>query len=123
MEKQYKKRNDQQSEALALLVREELQNELTRGLSAIQEGTIRTIRETVRENLSQQLNEMTAARYNEFSYLTVKSKITSYSFINYLIYLLDLELQLRESQRLPSCKDAYYLLFSVASLMQLSSKP
>ncbi|XP_076280591.1 enhancer of mRNA-decapping protein 4 homolog Ge-1 isoform X1 [Lasioglossum baleicum] len=61
-EKQYQQRNEQQSEALAGLVREELQTELNRGLSNLQEGTLRTIRESMRDNLNHQLIEITNAR-------------------------------------------------------------
>ncbi|KAG7201645.1 hypothetical protein KM043_004376 [Ampulex compressa] len=60
-EKQYQQRNEQQSEALSSLVREELQTELNKSLTNLQEETVRTIRDTVRENLSQQLAEITTA--------------------------------------------------------------
>lgn len=61
-DKQYQQRNEQQSGALSALVREELQTELSRGLTTLQEETIRTIRESIRDNLNQQLNEITSAR-------------------------------------------------------------
>ncbi|CAK9806176.1 Enhancer of mRNA-decapping protein 4 [Anthophora quadrimaculata] len=61
-EKQYQQRNKLQSEALSALVREELQTELNRGLNTLQEGTIRTIRDSIRDNLNQQLTEITNAR-------------------------------------------------------------
>ncbi|KAG6802398.1 enhancer of mRNA-decapping protein 4 [Apis mellifera caucasica] len=61
-DKQYQQRNEQQSEALSALVREELQTELNRGLIILQEGTIRTIRDSIRDNLNQQLTEITNAR-------------------------------------------------------------
>ncbi|XP_076383494.1 enhancer of mRNA-decapping protein 4 homolog Ge-1 [Megalopta genalis] len=61
-DKQYQQQNEQQSEALAGLVRKELQTELNRGLSTLQEGTLRTIRESIRDNLNHQLNEITNAR-------------------------------------------------------------
>ncbi|XP_031827294.1 enhancer of mRNA-decapping protein 4 homolog Ge-1 [Nomia melanderi] len=61
-DKQYQQRNEQQSKALSGLVREELQTELSRGLSSLQEGTLRTIRESIRDNLNHQLNEITNAR-------------------------------------------------------------
>ncbi|XP_076244634.1 enhancer of mRNA-decapping protein 4 homolog Ge-1 isoform X2 [Calliopsis andreniformis] len=60
--KQYQQRNEQQSEALSALVREELQTELSRGLNTLQEGTLRTVRESIRDNLNQQLTEITNAR-------------------------------------------------------------
>ncbi|XP_076751007.1 enhancer of mRNA-decapping protein 4 homolog Ge-1 [Xylocopa sonorina] len=61
-DKQYQQRNEQQREALSALVREELQTELNRGLTTLQEGTIRIIRDSIRDNLSQQLTEITNAR-------------------------------------------------------------
>ncbi|XP_066583483.1 enhancer of mRNA-decapping protein 4 [Prorops nasuta] len=61
-EKQNQRRHEQQSEALANLIRQELQSELTRGLNLMQEGTIRTVRDSIRDNLSQQLTEITTAR-------------------------------------------------------------
>lgn len=61
-DKQYQQRNEQQSKALSGLVREELQTELSRGLSSLQEETLRTIRESIRDNLNHQLNEITNAR-------------------------------------------------------------
>ena len=61
-EKQYQQRNERQSEALSALVREELQTELNKGLTTLQEGTLRTIRDSVRDNLNQQLTEITNAR-------------------------------------------------------------
>ncbi|XP_078048281.1 enhancer of mRNA-decapping protein 4 homolog Ge-1 isoform X2 [Augochlora pura] len=61
-DKQYQQRNEQQSEALTGLVHKELQTELNRGLSTLQEGTLRTIRESIRDNLNHQLNEITNAR-------------------------------------------------------------
>ncbi|XP_076177594.1 enhancer of mRNA-decapping protein 4 homolog Ge-1 [Ptiloglossa arizonensis] len=61
-DKQYQQRNEQQSEALSVLVREELQTELNRCLTSLQEETIRTIRDSIRDNLNQQLTEITNAR-------------------------------------------------------------
>nr|XP_034172470.1 enhancer of mRNA-decapping protein 4 [Osmia lignaria] len=60
--KQYQQRNEKQSEALSALVREELQTELNRGLNALHDGTIRTIRDAIRDNLNQQLTEISNAR-------------------------------------------------------------
>lgn len=61
VDKQCQRRNKQLSEMLSTLVREELQTELDRVMTTVQDGTIRAIRETVRENLSQ-LTEMSSAR-------------------------------------------------------------
>lgn len=61
-DKQRQRRNEQQSEALAATVRQELQNELTKGIRGIQEGTTRVVRDTIRENLSQHLTEISGAR-------------------------------------------------------------
>lgn len=60
--KQYQQRNEKQSEALSALVREELHTELNRGLDALHDGTIRTIRDAIRDNLNQQLTEISNAR-------------------------------------------------------------
>ncbi|XP_076633941.1 enhancer of mRNA-decapping protein 4 homolog Ge-1 isoform X1 [Colletes latitarsis] len=60
--KQYQQRNEQQSEALSALICEELQTELNRCLTALQEETIRTIHDSVRDNLNQQFTEITNAR-------------------------------------------------------------
>ncbi|XP_053988599.1 enhancer of mRNA-decapping protein 4 [Hylaeus volcanicus] len=61
-DKQYQQRNEQQSETLSALIREELQTELNRCLNALQEETTRTIRDCIRDNLNQQLTELTNAR-------------------------------------------------------------
>ncbi|XP_048508923.1 enhancer of mRNA-decapping protein 4 isoform X4 [Athalia rosae] len=61
-DKQRQRRNEQQSEALAATVRQELQNELTKGVRVIQEGTTRVVRDTIRENFSQHLTEISGAR-------------------------------------------------------------
>ncbi|XP_046413774.1 enhancer of mRNA-decapping protein 4 [Neodiprion fabricii] len=61
-DKQRQRRNEQQSEALAATVRQELQNELSKGLRVMQEGTTRVVRDTIRENLSQHLTEISGAR-------------------------------------------------------------
>ncbi|OAD54594.1 Enhancer of mRNA-decapping protein 4, partial [Eufriesea mexicana] len=61
IDKQYQQRNEQQNEALSSLVREELQTELNRVLIILQEGTIRTIRDSIKDNLNQQLTEITNA--------------------------------------------------------------
>lgn len=62
IEKQCQHRNEQLSEALATSVREELQTELNRILTTTQDSTIRAIRDSIRENLSQQLTEISSAR-------------------------------------------------------------
>ncbi|XP_071625810.1 enhancer of mRNA-decapping protein 4 [Temnothorax longispinosus] len=62
IDKQYQRHNEQLSEMLSTLVREEMQAELNRVLTTIQDGTIRTIRDSIRENLNQQLTEISSAR-------------------------------------------------------------
>lgn len=62
VDKQCQQRNEQQSEALAALVREELQNEFSRGLATMQADSARAIRESIAENLNLQLNEISGAR-------------------------------------------------------------
>ena len=62
MERQCQKRNDQKNEALIAIVKEEMHSGLTRGLSALQEGTMRTIRDCVRENLTQHLSDISGVR-------------------------------------------------------------
>lgn len=62
VDKQCQRRNEQLSEALSTSVREELQTELNRILTTTQDSTIRTIRDSIRENLSQQLTEISSAR-------------------------------------------------------------
>jgi hypothetical protein len=47
---------------LSTLVREELQTELNKIMTTVQDGTIRAIRDSVRENLSQQFTEISSAR-------------------------------------------------------------
>ncbi|EZA49038.1 Enhancer of mRNA-decapping protein [Ooceraea biroi] len=62
IDKQCQRRNEQLRETLSTLVREELQTELNRIMTTIQDGTIRAVRDSVRENLSQQLTEISSAR-------------------------------------------------------------
>lgn len=62
MDKQYQRQNKLQSEALANAVREEMQNEFTRGLTAIQENTVRSVRESVRENFTQHMSDISGIR-------------------------------------------------------------
>ncbi|XP_031786817.1 enhancer of mRNA-decapping protein 4 [Nasonia vitripennis] len=62
MDKQYQRQNKQQSEALANAVREEMQNEFSRGLSMMQENTIRSVRDSVRENFTQHMSDISGIR-------------------------------------------------------------
>lgn len=62
IDKQYQRNNEQLSKVLSTLVREEMQTELNRVLTTMQDGTIRTIRDSIRENLNQQLTEISSAR-------------------------------------------------------------
>lgn len=62
IDKQCQRRNEQLSEALSTLVREELQTELNRNFRTMQDGTIRAIRDSIRENLSQQLTDISSVR-------------------------------------------------------------
>jgi len=62
VDKQLKRRNEQLSEALSVLVREELQIELNRVSTTIQDNCIRAVRDSIRENLNQQLTEISSAR-------------------------------------------------------------
>jgi len=47
---------------LSTLVREEMQTELNRVLTTMQDNTIRAVRDSIRENLSQQLTEISSVR-------------------------------------------------------------
>lgn len=60
--KQYQRHNEQLSEMLSTLVREEMQTELNRVLATMQDNTIRAVRDSIRENLNQQLTEISSAR-------------------------------------------------------------
>ncbi|KAL0109971.1 hypothetical protein PUN28_013544 [Cardiocondyla obscurior] len=62
IDKQYQRHNEQLSEMLSTLIREEIQTELNRTLTTMQDNTIRTIRDSIRENLNQQLTEISSAR-------------------------------------------------------------
>ncbi|XP_033219302.1 enhancer of mRNA-decapping protein 4 isoform X2 [Belonocnema kinseyi] len=62
VERQCQKRNDQKSEALVAIVKEEIHTGLTRGLSVLQEGMLRTVRDSVRENLTHHLSDISGAR-------------------------------------------------------------
>ncbi|KAL6266731.1 hypothetical protein P5V15_003567 [Pogonomyrmex californicus] len=60
--KQCQRYNEQLSETLSTLIREEIQTELNRVLTTIQDNIIRAVRDSIRENLNQQLTEMSSAR-------------------------------------------------------------
>lgn len=62
IDKQYQRHNEQLSETLSTLVREEMQTELNRALTTMQDNTIRAVRDSIRENLNQQLTEISSAR-------------------------------------------------------------
>lgn len=62
MDKQYQRQNKLQSEALAAAIREEMQNEFSRGLAAIQENTIRIVRESVKDNFTQHMTDISGIR-------------------------------------------------------------
>lgn len=62
VDKQYQRHSEQLSEMLSTLVREEMQTELNRVLTTMQDGTIRVVRDSIRENLNQQLTEISSAR-------------------------------------------------------------
>ncbi|XP_011874946.1 PREDICTED: enhancer of mRNA-decapping protein 4 [Vollenhovia emeryi] len=62
VDKQYLSHNEQLSEMLSTLVREEIQAELSRVLTTMQDGTVRAIRDSIRENLNQHLIEISSAR-------------------------------------------------------------
>ncbi|KAJ8686594.1 hypothetical protein QAD02_022388 [Eretmocerus hayati] len=62
MDKQYQKQNKLQSDTLTKVIREEMQNEFTRGLSAMQENTIRSVRDSVRENFTQHMSDISGIR-------------------------------------------------------------
>jgi len=62
IDKQCQHRNERLSEMLSTLVREEMQTELNRVLTTMQDNTIRAVRDSIRENLSQQLTEISSVR-------------------------------------------------------------
>jgi len=62
IDKQNQRHNEQLSETLSTLVREEVQTELNRVLTTMQDNTIRAVRDSIRENLNQQLTEISTAR-------------------------------------------------------------
>ncbi|XP_058807631.1 enhancer of mRNA-decapping protein 4 [Phymastichus coffea] len=62
MDKQYQRQSKTQSEALASVVREELQSEFCKGLSMMQENTVRSVRDCVRENFTQHMSEISGIR-------------------------------------------------------------
>lgn len=60
LDKSCQKRNEEQSEALSYLVREELRTEMSKSFLPLQEGVLRAIRESVRDNLGQQFIDIQA---------------------------------------------------------------
>ena len=62
MDKQYQRQNKQQSEALAAAVREEMQCEFSKGMTQIQENTIRSIRDSVKDNFTQHMSDISGIR-------------------------------------------------------------
>ncbi|XP_063993435.1 enhancer of mRNA-decapping protein 4 [Diachasmimorpha longicaudata] len=73
IEKACQKRYEQQSEALSNLVREELRNEMTKGLGNLQDGILRSVKESVRDNLGQQLVDIQARSRATTPGITVNS--------------------------------------------------
>ncbi|XP_015110545.1 enhancer of mRNA-decapping protein 4 [Diachasma alloeum] len=73
VEKACQRRNEQQSEALSNLVREELRNEMTKGLGNLQDGILRSVKESVRDNLGQQLIDIQARSRATTPGITVSS--------------------------------------------------
>lgn len=61
--KHYQKLNEQQSESLVSGVREQMQSEFARGLSVLQESTLRIIRDSIRESFTQHFTDISGARY------------------------------------------------------------
>ncbi|KAK0180506.1 hypothetical protein PV327_006138 [Microctonus hyperodae] len=59
-EKMSQKKNEQQSEALSRLVRDELHIEMTKSVGIMQEGVLRTVRDSIRDNMGQHLNDIQA---------------------------------------------------------------
>lgn len=62
MDKQYEKQNKQQSEVLTKTVQEEVRTEFLRGLSMIQENTIRIVRDSLKENFTQHMSDISGIR-------------------------------------------------------------
>ncbi|XP_011701152.1 PREDICTED: enhancer of mRNA-decapping protein 4 [Wasmannia auropunctata] len=62
IDKQYQHHNEQLSEILSTVIREEMQTELNRVLTTMQDNTLRAVRDSIRENLNQQLTEISSAR-------------------------------------------------------------
>ncbi|XP_014208396.1 enhancer of mRNA-decapping protein 4 [Copidosoma floridanum] len=62
MDKQYQKQNKHQSEALTSAVREQVQTEFSRGLTMIQENTIRSMRDSLKENFTQHMSDISGIR-------------------------------------------------------------
>ncbi|XP_012532594.1 enhancer of mRNA-decapping protein 4 [Monomorium pharaonis] len=62
VDKQFQLYNDQLSKILPTLIHDEVQTELNTVLTAMQDSTIRAVRDSIRENLNQQLTEISNAR-------------------------------------------------------------
>lgn len=62
IDKRYQRYNEQLNEMVSTLIREEMQIELNRILTTMQDNTIRAVRDSIRENLNQQLTEISSAR-------------------------------------------------------------
>ncbi|XP_057331359.1 enhancer of mRNA-decapping protein 4 [Microplitis mediator] len=60
LERVHQKKNEQQSEALSRLVREQLETEISRGLNTLQEGILRSVRDSIRENMGQHMMDIQA---------------------------------------------------------------
>ncbi|XP_034937441.1 enhancer of mRNA-decapping protein 4 [Chelonus insularis] len=54
------KKNEQLTENLSRLVREELQNEMARGLNSLQDGIVKTVKESIRDNFGQNFIDIQA---------------------------------------------------------------
>ncbi|XP_011302813.1 enhancer of mRNA-decapping protein 4 [Fopius arisanus] len=73
VEKVCQRRNEQQSEALSNLVREELRREMTKGLGSLQDGILRSVKESVKDNLGQHLIDIQARSRATTPGITVSS--------------------------------------------------
>ncbi|KAL7302340.1 hypothetical protein TKK_0005001 [Trichogramma kaykai] len=58
IDSQYQRHNKLQSDLLATTIREQMQNEFSRGLSAMQENTVRSVRDSVKENFTQHMSNL-----------------------------------------------------------------
>ncbi|KAF7998396.1 hypothetical protein HCN44_009794 [Aphidius gifuensis] len=60
LERACQKRNEQETETLSYMVREELRSGMIKGFGPLQEGVLRSIKESIRDNLGQQLIDIQA---------------------------------------------------------------